>query len=219
MVRIRTIGLTFVALSVMAMSASSAFGFSEFNGPAKANPAGTKITGVGGKAFFESAGGNKVECEKSKSKGEFLSHTEGKVTTLEYEGNCKLSGTVNSTCPTIPIKELKVTPGHNGTSKVLWFQPKVGTTLAEFTCGSTKVKVTGSVICLNKKPALGLKSEAECKQSAKGKQEFKEGEFLGKTETGKFLEAEATLGFFKLKEEDAQNTTEVLTATAEVEQT
>ncbi|HEX3435111.1 MAG TPA: hypothetical protein VHT25_13745 [Solirubrobacteraceae bacterium] len=219
MKRIKLLGLASVALIVMAVSASSAFGFSEFNAAGKANPAGITTKGAGGKAFFESVGGNKVECEKSASTGKFVSHTEAVVEKLEYSGNCKLSGTISAKCPTISIKELKVTPGTNAGKPVDWFQPKVGTTMAEFTCESTKVKVIGSVICLNKKPTLGLKGEVECKQTAKGKQEFKEGEFLGKTETGKFLEAEATLGFFKLKEEDAQNTTEVITSSAEVEQT
>ncbi len=228
MKRTRIIGLALVAaFALSAVAATAAFGFSEFNskGNAKApNPEGIKTEGKGGKAFFESTGGEKVECEKSTSKGEYKSKTEARVIEIKYEGKCELIGSLAKGKCTEPIKvkELTVTPGTQSSKTVLWFKPTAGTTapLAEFECGGAKIKVLGSVICQDLKPALGTKTEIGCKQVSAGKQEFTEGEFLGTIQKEKFLEAEATSGFFKLKEHDAQNTTEVVTLTGgEVEQT
>lgn len=223
MKRIKIAGLCLVAaFALSAVAASVAFGASEFLAKGHVSPAGITFKGVGGTAFFESKGGNRVECEKSASEGKFEGVLEARVTKLEYSGKCKLTGTLKAECPTINIKELKVLPGSEvGKEEVRLeeFLPvnKEGV-LTEFTCGSTKVKVIGGVFCLNKKPALGLKTEVECKQTSKGVQEFKKGIVNGKEVTDS-LEAEATAGIFKLKEEDAQNTTEVVTSSAEVEQT
>ena len=222
MKRIRIVGLCLVAaFALSAVAASAAFGASTFLGKGGASPKGITFKGEGGKAFFESKGGNKIECEKSKSAGEFLSELEAKVTSLEYSGNCKLSGIVNSKC-TEPIKtkELKVLAGSEvgePKTRLEVFLPKSGTVMAELTCGEVKVKVTGGVVCKNIKFTLGLKGEVECKQTAAGVQAFNEAE----TDSGVIkdsLEAESTLGVFKLKEADAQTTTEKLTFSAEVEQ-
>jgi hypothetical protein len=225
MKRIRTVGLALgVVFALSAVAATTAFGAeSEFLAKGGVNPAGIKIEGKGGLAFFESAGGNKVECEKSESLGEFKDELEARITLLEYSGNCKLTGTLNSTCPSISLKELNVLPGTevgSETVRLLEFLPRIEPTLTEFTCGSTKIKVVGGVICRNNQPALGVTGEVICKELTKlGDQEFKKAIVNGKEATDS-LEAEATAGIFKLKEEDAQNTTEELKYVGgEVEQT
>jgi hypothetical protein len=225
MKRIRIVGLCLVAVfALSAVAASAAFGAesaflnSKKEGPTSSTTSKGKGVGV---SFFEGSGGGKVECEKSASEGHFVGELEARVTKLEYSGNCKLTSSIaNESCPTIKINELKVLPGTEvGNEKVRLevFLPVSGSVMTEFTCGSVKVKVTGGVVCQNKNPKLGLKTEIECKGS-KGVQEFTKAIVNGKEETDS-LEAESSLSIFKLKEKDAQNTTEEVTSSAEVEQT
>jgi hypothetical protein len=228
--RIRIVGLALVAVfALSAVAASAAFAGSEFLAKGGANPAGITFKGTGGKAFFESEGGNKVVCEKSESTGKFESALEARVT-VTYSGECKLEGTLKNKCPTIKTKELKVIPGSKvgaNETRLEVFLPVSGETLAEFSCEGTEIKVTGGVICKNNKPALGLKGEVECKELPEaekklGLQEFKEAlswEGAEEKDIKDELKATATLGFIKITEDDAQNTTEALTFSAEVEQT
>lgn len=221
MKRIRIVGLCLVAVfALSAVAASAAFGAeSEFLNSKKESPAGTTTTGKGGKAFFESEGKNKVECNESSSTGEFLGVLEAKAT-VKYKGECKLTGTVKATCPEITTKELKVLPGTKvgeEKTRLLEFLPKSGEVMAEFTCESVKVVVKGGVFCKDTEPKLGLKTKVECKQTAAGKQEFTKGVVNGK-EVEDLLTAEAT-DVFTIKEKDAQTTTEEVTSSKEVEQT
>jgi hypothetical protein len=227
MKRIRFIGLTLVAVfALSAVAASTAFGAeSEFLTLGHASPAGIKFKGKGGKAFLESELGNKVECDKSESQGEYLGVLVAIVTLLEYSGECKLTGVFNAECPTIRIKELEVLPGTEVGSesvRLLEFLPRTGEVMTEFTCGNVKIVIKGGVFCKNLKPALGTKTEVECKEFPEkekklGEQEFKKGIVNGK-EVEDVLTAEFT-DAFTVKEKGAQNTTEEVTSEKEVEQT
>jgi hypothetical protein len=228
MTRIRIVGLALVAtFALSAVVASAAFAGSEFLAEGGANPAGITVKGKGGKAKFESAGGATVTCNKSESTGTFKSPLEARAT-VKYSGECKLTSSLaNSSCAEpIATKELKILPGSKvGTNatRLEVFLPVTGEAMAEFTCGSVKVKVTGGVICKNNKFALSLTGEVECKEGANlGEQEFNEAlswEGEVQADIKDSLEAESTLGIFKLLEKDAQTTTEELTFSKKVEQT
>lgn len=228
MKHIRIVGLALVAVfALSAVAASAAFAGSEFLAEGGASPAGITVKGKGGLATFESTGGAKVVCNKSESTGTFKSALEA-TALVKYSGECKLTSSLaNSSC-TEPIetKELKVLPGSKvGTNatRLEVFLPVTGETMAEFTCGSVKVKVTGGVICKNNKFALSLTGEVECKQTGAGKQEFTEALSWNaegaEADIKDSLEAESTLSIFKLLEADAQTTTEELTFSKKVEQT
>jgi hypothetical protein len=94
--------------------------------------------------------------------------------------------------------------------------------MAEFTCGSVKVKVTGGVICKNNKFALSLTGEVECKQAGSGEQEFTEAlSWEGGTEADikDSLEGELSIGILTQKGKGVLTTTEELTFSKKVEQT
>jgi hypothetical protein len=231
MKRIRIVGLALVAVfALSAVAASAAFAGSEFLNESNASPAGITVTGKGGLATFESTGGAKVVCNKSESTGTFKSALEA-TALVKYSGECKLTSSLaNSTCAEpIETKELKVLAGSKvGTNatRLEVFLPasnELNAPVAEFTCGSVKVKVTGGVICKNNKFALSLTGEVECKQISAGKQEFTEalswGEKGEELDIKDSLEAESTLSIFKLLEADAQTTTEELKFSSKVAQT
>lgn len=209
------------ALLVMAVGASTAFAFPEFKSSTGKFPVPFK--GTGGAAKFESSGKNTVTCEKSKSTGE-VKEAISALVTITYEGKCELKGIVTEACPSITTKSLLVMPVIDlpGGKPALLFSAHEGA-VAEFTCtgsNKVKVKVTGSIVCLTEPTGKFVKEgTVTCKKgAAAGSQEDEESENAAKEKTINFLEAESTLGIFKLKEKDSQETTEKVTyETAEVE--
>lgn len=226
---IKTVGLVLVAaLAVGAVVASSAFagGTSKWE-PEAGGIAGVTFTGTGGAATFESANKATITCEKSESKGKFLSATEAEAT-VKYLGKCESHNTPfkigEGICENAAAKEaaaiqtetLKAEPGdelNKGAEVGILFTPKAAgsTKIAEFTCKGTKIEVTGGVVC--KIPAEKVnKFEAEgeiiCKKVAgkPGEQEFVKIVLAGPKEVEFSLTASAVF-----TEKDAQETTEKLT--------
>jgi hypothetical protein len=226
MKRIRIVGFALVAVfALSAMGASAVFGAtlvtSEWLTSSGGSPAGITITGKGGLSFFQSPGGNKVECEKSETKGEFLSSTDADVK-VTYSGNCALSGTLSGECKSvITTNELLVTPAsadNSATLRLVVILPVSGSLVTEnFTCGEVVTMVYGGVICHVPKFALSTTGEIVCHQVANGKQEYTLA-VIDETLITDFLTAEASFSIFKIEEPDAQNTTEVLTYSSAVEQ-
>lgn len=230
---IKTLGLALVAMAVMVVGASAAFGASEFKAKGGGNPAGITFTGSGNTATFETETKATVTCEKSKSTGKVLSSKEAEVT-ITYEGKCKLAGAAagNGSCSNVTGTEniktetLKGKPGTvpnaAGTKRGLLITGNTKGELAKFTCqGGVTITVTGAVVCESTPvKTLSLTGKVICAKGAKaGEQLFTEIEVEGKQETGKFLEAEGKVGFIKFLEKDSQVTTETLTYSAEIEQT
>jgi hypothetical protein len=226
MLRAKTLGIALVAVFAMsAVVASAAFGASEF----KTKTFPVTFTGKGTDPEFESAGKNIVKCEKSESTGKVTGATAAEVA-VTYSGNCELKAEtplkITEKCPTIKTTALATEPVeklNKSTKTGLDIKAKSGA-IAEFTCEGSdkvKVKVTGSVICestpIGKKATKG---EIICKQTATpGEQEFTEATNSKKEVFKDSLEAESTLSIFKLKEKDAQITTEAVSYSAEIEQT
>jgi hypothetical protein len=220
MKRIRIVGFALVVVALCAVGVSAAFGAtSEWLTKAGGSPAGVKFTGLGvGLSFFEGTGGNIVECNASESSGEFLSSTDADVI-VKYSTGCLLMGLIESECPTITTQELLVTPGSADLSKTLrlvQFLPVSGSLVAGFTCGSTPIVVLGGAICHVPKFELSTKGEVVCHQVAAGQQEFTL-IVVNETLLTDSLTAIAE-SIFTITEADAQNTTEVLTFSTEVEQ-
>jgi hypothetical protein len=220
--RIRVIGVALVAVFAMSVGASAAIGHpSAF----KTGTFPVTFTGKGGVAKFESAGGSKIECKESKSKGEVKGELEASVT-IEYKGSCAISGILKGTCVE-PIKtsELLAQPGDElsaaGTElpagQKFTSKAKAGGLIAEPECAGTKIKVEGNLVCENPEPnKLQTTGKVVCAQVKAGEQKFTAIKIGTKARETK-LELVATAIF--LKEKDAQTTTEELTFTAPVEQT
>jgi len=218
MKRMHLIGLVAVAaLLVTAVGASSAFGFSEWLGVGGANPAGITIKGAGGKAFFESAGKNKIECEKSESTGEFKGVKEASAL-VKYKGKCEISGKLNGKCnEPIETTELIALPGTiaaAASGRGALFLPASGAVMAKPVCAGVTITVEGGLVC-ETEPAkkLSLNGKVICRETAAGVQQFTEIEVGGKNEKDELI-ANAIF----TKEKDAQVTTETLTYNKEVEQ-
>jgi hypothetical protein len=222
--------LAVVAIIAMAVGASAAFGFSEFKfasgGKFPINFHG--VNAIGGLATFTTEKGATIMCKDSLTNGAVESSTAAKFTAT-YTGDCLLQNTppkVGEGACTEPIKteELKAEPItlSNGNKRGLLIQPaKAGGIVAQFTCGSVKVKVEGGVICEDEpntgKPATTGK--VICSQGSKtGEQEFTSGEALGGTVSGISLTAEAT-DLFTFTEKDSQATKEEVSYSAAIEQT
>ncbi len=229
----RTLGLALVVVVALAAVASSAAFASEFKAAAGANPAGITFTGKGGKATFETAGKATVTCENSESTGEVKGPLEAEVK-ITYLGKCTLAGAAlgNGACTNVAGKEeiktnaLKIEPGTEvGNKKVRLLDVSAkaaGGALANFECqGGVKIEVLKSVICENTKPTLGLKTSIACEKKAggaAGEQKFVKMERDTGVIVENFLEAEAKVGFIKLREKDSQTTTEEVTFNKEIEQ-
>ncbi len=221
--------LAVVAMIVMAVGASAAFGFSEFKF-ASGGKFPITFHGVGGLATFTSEKGTTVMCKNSLSSGSVETSAKAKLT-VTYSGDCLIRNTplkVSEGACTEPIKteELQAAPititGMLSSNRGLLILPATaGGPVAKFTCGSIKVTVTGGVICEDEpntgKPATTGK--VTCAQgTTNGAQLYTSGESLGKTVSGISLTAEAT-DVFTFTEKDSQATEEAVTYSAAIEQT
>ncbi len=231
--RFKIVGLCLVAVfALSAVAASSAFGASEFQVESGGTLKGTTIEGTGGVAKFETAKGEKIECEKSSSKGTVETATEAKVT-VTYSGNChatgsKVSGPCENGSKNIKTNELTISPGEKlgpGSSTTNIGLRFTATVLAKFKCEKTplgaEVEVKGNLVCESVGKNVGPTSEyletgeVVCSQSSAGVQKFTEIEIGTKKETKQELMASV----FGISEKDAQTTTEKLKYNKKIRQT
>lgn len=216
--------LAVVAMVVMAMSASAAFGFSEFKSTFP-----NKFHGTGGLATFLGEKGTIVMCNKSLSTGEVTSAELATKIVITYSGDCLLqkapieNGAACGTSETITTEELKASPAtiSGGSNRGLLLLPARGTALAKFKCGGASITVKGAILCEDEpntgKP--GLTGKIVCADGSKvGEQKFTSGEVLGSTVSNVSLTAEAT-DIFTITEKDAQATEETVTYENSIEQT
>jgi hypothetical protein len=219
MKRIHVIGLAAVAaLLVTVVGASAAFGFSEWLAAGGASPKGITFAGKGGKAAFLSAGGNKIECEKSESTGEFKGVLEASAL-VKCTGNSKISGTLNGTCvEPIETQALIALPGTitgAASGRGVLLLPAVGAVMAKVTCAGIAITVEGGLVCESEPvQKLSLSGKVICREASAGVQQFTEID-VG----GALVKDELIANAIFTKEKCAQEATENLTFSKEVEQT
>jgi hypothetical protein len=229
-------GLTLVAMLVMAVGASSAFA-SEFTLEGGGSIAGVTFSGVGTiPPEFETSGGAKVTCEKSESTGKVLNSKEAETvaTFTESTGKkeCEINGGLagHATCgKSIVTEKLTIEPveiGGTGSKRgvVLSNKKEEKGVMAKFTCTGTvgNVVVKGRLVCESKGANVGNntvyenKGEVVCEKGTKAGEQL----FTKITNSSEVFELKAEAGtIFKLTEKDAQITTEKLMYSANVKQT
>src|SRR4029077_12897684 len=146
----RSVLLTLVALFAVAAvaAASASAALPEF--ASNSFPVAFKITS--GAVTLQTKGGHSVTCKASATSSELSNHKELQGVTVTYMG-CKAS---EAACSSAGAKSEEVITHaliarlvyiNKATKEVgVLYKPASGTTVAEFSCGSTKYALTGSVI-------------------------------------------------------------------------
>jgi hypothetical protein len=224
--------LAVVAMIVMAVGASAAFGFSEFK-PGTGGKFPIAFHGLGGLATFTSAEGTTITCHHSLTSGEVLSSTLADLK-AKYTSDCLIENTPlgveeGAECGgskietnALDVKPITIT-GHLSSNRGLLIQPATsGGAIAKFSCGGIAVEVKGGVICEDV-PNTGKPSTSglvTCAQNGtkNGEQLYTSGEVLGTNVSKVSLTAEAK-DIFTFTEKDSQATEETVTYAEPIEQT